>query len=431
MHPGVNDRTPITDTMTLLHKHLVNTSQTDIAIIGAGPAGLAAAAACAKKGLDVTVFSPDEHPAWPNQYAAWVDEVRALDLDQTLAQTWSSVAVWTEEDAPTVLKRAYGVFDNARLRDHLLAHLNEGHWVAARVTALEHGPTGSRLELSNGETWQAGLVIDATGTGQWLERSGPEPSAFQTAYGIQARVEEWRGPADQASFMDYRDPGPKAPPLPGPGASFLYALPRDKEEVFLEETVLIGNPAVPIELLKQRLFARLSAQGIQIREVLHEERCRIPMDLALPEMPQQTVGFGAAAGWIHPATGYSVVTSLQKAPLLAQALHQNRTSPGARAAAAWAAIWSPAERTCHDLYRFGGLSAVSFNTHQTRDFLRAFFALPTAQWSDYLGRQLTPWALRWTMLGLYGRTSRSVRRQLHRTVREHAASLAPPWRQRP
>ena len=53
----------------------------DVAICGAGPAGLATAAECAARGLKVCVADPALGRDWPNNYGVWIDEVEPLGFD--------------------------------------------------------------------------------------------------------------------------------------------------------------------------------------------------------------------------------------------------------------------------------------------------------------------------------------------------------------
>ena len=56
----------------------------DVAICGAGPAGLATAAECAARGLKVCVADPALGRDWPNNYGVWIDEVEPLGFDDSV-----------------------------------------------------------------------------------------------------------------------------------------------------------------------------------------------------------------------------------------------------------------------------------------------------------------------------------------------------------
>lgn len=54
----------------------------DVAVVGAGPAGLALAAELAQQGLSVALVSPESK--FVNNYGVWLDEFRELGLEHTL-----------------------------------------------------------------------------------------------------------------------------------------------------------------------------------------------------------------------------------------------------------------------------------------------------------------------------------------------------------
>ncbi len=65
----------------------------DAAVIGAGPAGLAAAAALSQSGLRVLGLAPGQQmdgtpwtAPWPNTYGIWADDLERLGLGHFLAQ---------------------------------------------------------------------------------------------------------------------------------------------------------------------------------------------------------------------------------------------------------------------------------------------------------------------------------------------------------
>ena len=68
-------------------------------------------------------------------------------------------------------------------------------------------------------------------------------------------------------------------------------------------------------MLKRRLLKRLEFHGIEfaLGSVREEEFCYIPMGGAMPTIPQRVVGFGGAAGLVHPATGYMISRTMNLA----------------------------------------------------------------------------------------------------------------------
>ena len=187
--------------------------------------------------------------------------------------------------------------------------------------------------------------------------------------------------------MDFT--GPDEPP------SFLYAQPLSRDRVFVEETVLIGRPEVPVARLQDRLYRRLSRLGVSIENIEHTEQCRIQMIGPQPVFGQRTVGFGAAAGMIHPATGY----------------HLARL-PATAARAAWSALWPAERRQQWALYRFGAKVLCELDGDDTRRFFSAFFAIEPALWSGFLSATLSPLSLARAMATVFSAASLSTRRQL-------------------
>ena len=59
---------------------------------------------------------------------------------------------------------------------------------------------------------------------------------------------------------------------------------------------------------------------LQVLKVEDEEWSYIPVGGPLPSTRQPITAFGAAANFVHPATGYSIVRSLREAPGLAKAI---------------------------------------------------------------------------------------------------------------
>lgn len=73
--------------------------------------------------------------------------------------------------------------------------------------------------------------------------------------------------------------------------------------------------------------------------VLEEEASWIPLGGGLPKMPQRNVAFGAAAGLVHPGSGFSLYNSYRSAQDVADAIASNLEAgtPESAAAAAYEA----------------------------------------------------------------------------------------------
>ncbi|WP_367137852.1 lycopene cyclase family protein [Saccharothrix sp. HUAS TT1] len=315
----------------------------DVVVVGGGPAGRALARACAARGLGTTLVDPSPARPWRATYAAWVDE---LPADAPVAVTAARArAVTTEEH---VIDRGYAVLDNERLR-----WLPDGvRVVAGRVV----GWADASVTLADGRVL-TGRVVDASGT------AGGR--AAQTAVGVvvPARSALPFVAAGEALIMDWRKP----PDATTADPTFLYAIPVSADEVLLEETSLARRPGLPLAELRLRLHARLAAHGIPAPAA--EERVRITLDGRA-----RNGAFGAAAGWIHPATGYSVAASLRRAPVVADALAAGRPVPR-----------PVAERAVHALRSRGLAALLALPPDEVPQFFHGFFQLPGELQRDYLG----------------------------------------------
>lgn len=297
----------------------------DVLVVGAGPAGLAAAAALAEQGLGVTVLSaaagPDEHAPWPNTYGVWLDEVEGLGYAPLLAHRWhDTVAHFGRGEV--ALGRTYGRFDNGRLQRHLLERCVRGgvRWRRGRAAGATHTANASLVHLQDGAAVPARLVLDASGHAPALvARRGRERPAFQTAYGVLGTFSAPPVAPGKMLLMDFRDdflpPGER-----GRDPTFLYAMDMTGGRFFVEETSLARRPGLPMAVLKDRLQRRLAHLGVAVQETLELEHCAFPMGLPLPDRQQRVVGLGGAASMVHPASGYMIAATLRAAPALARTL---------------------------------------------------------------------------------------------------------------
>lgn len=274
----------------------------EVAIVGAGPSGLALAGALARRGRDVVVIDPAPHDPWKPTWSGFEDELPGIPIRHRWARTRVEL-----DSGPLVRERAYVQVDKEALQRDLSAQVPR--FIEARV----RGSTPTGLDLDQGPL-RATWVVDCTGTAQVLA-DNPPPRAFQTAYGLTVRTRgghPWD--PEEATWMDLR--GLQTPP------TFLYAMPYGPDRVFVEETALAWRPALGLDVLEARLHARLERLGVQIAEVEDVERCRIALDVA----PHPGLAFGAAAGLVHPATGYLLARALSLAEPFADALD----APGTR-----------------------------------------------------------------------------------------------------
>lgn len=363
------------------------TSSYDSLVLGSGPAALLVAASLAELGLRTGLLAPAPEAPWRPTYGGWRDELAPVLGDDAFDATWSRVEVVFPE-AARALDRAYARVDKRALQDRLLRQLQGrgASTVAASAASVAHDPTGSTVTDTTGQTWRAGVVIDATGAESVLlqRRPGPAQVARQVAFGWTLRARRHPFALDTATWMDWR-PARAGEDRVEP--SFLYALPLSEERVFVEETSLAAAPGLPIPVLRSRLMARLAQMEVSAAQVEDEEICVIPMNPPPPILGQRLVGFGAAAGLVHPSTGYTLGRSALRAPAAAAVIAEGlgRGAPPATVAkAAWSAVWPVGARVNDALHRFGLDRLLALDSSETQAFFRAFFATDPSRWSAWL-----------------------------------------------
>jgi lycopene beta-cyclase len=395
----------------------------DVVVVGAGPAGLAAATSCAEVGLDTVLVAPSPDAPWTPTYGCWVDELRSLDLGDLgslVSASWPSVRVVGHRAHQ--LPRSYALLDNPRLHGHFSDRFRHagGRVVAATASGAQHFTWGSRLHLGDGSALDARVLIDATGGAGRLVKGGGPPAAFQSAYGLVARFREPPIAPGTCTLMDWS---------PSPGISedtpddtaddtadptFLYAMDLGDGRFLVEETSLARRQPLELPELSARLQARLDAAGASPRDVLAEEVVLIPVGGPVPP-PQPVVATGAAAGLIHPATGYSVTAGLRAAPVLADALRaavDAGQDPADLARAAWTAVWPADRRRARRLERYGLDRLLSLRGDGVRSFFDAFFSQPAERWAGYLSGTASSAQVARTMAGVFRSSPWPVRRAL-------------------
>ncbi len=361
---------------------------TDIVILGSGPAALAAAAALAPTGLSVTLVAPDPDRVWTNTYGTFVDQIDAavarLVSDADIwAQVFDTVKIVGARDQ--VAGRAYGRIDNAALASSLRATAEAGSFTVRRGAAsrVTHDRSGTNVELTGGKALRSSLVLDGSGAASpFISREArTEPAAFQVAYGIIADFERPPLPDGECTLMDWRGPERTVP-------TFGYTLPIGGRWL-IEETALASRPALGFDELERRLHDRLRTDGLVIKHVHEVERVSFPMDVPLPDRAQRTIGLGAAASLVHPATGYSVAASLRSAPRVAAAIAAQLERPGVdlekAAPVIWKSQWTDDRVKARRLETYGLDRVLTMNQSDLRSFFDSFFRLSPAVTASYLG----------------------------------------------
>ncbi|AOS63185.1 lycopene cyclase family protein [Actinoalloteichus hymeniacidonis] len=375
----------------------------DIVIAGAGPAGRALGAACADLGLSVTLIDPAPQRPWRATYGLWLDELPGLP-DRVIATCAETVLVVTDSGQRRLTDRSYCVLDNAALRAELARPDIVQH--TGRVRAVEHSGSGCTVLLADGRSIEAGLFVDASGTGRWRRGSSPavghcseaaagtrlgsagtdrcgarRQSAAQTAFGVvlpSTAARRYVAPGE-AILMDWR-PVEQVGRTP----SFCYAVPLGDDEVLIEETCLAGRPALSFGELRNRLSRRMAGHGVDLSGVRRRERVRIDLDRPAATTAR-TMSFGAAAGLVHPASGYGLATALRLVPAMATALAAGvRSGPSAVTRAARHVLWPPKARMVHALRRYGLEVLLTLDRAESSEFFTSFFRIPTDVRTSYL-----------------------------------------------
>jgi lycopene beta-cyclase len=156
------------------------------------------------------------------------------------------------------------------------------------------------------------------------------------------------------------------------------------------------------------LRARLLARGIPPEGVV--ERVRIPLDVPVPRRRPGIVPFGAAAGLVHPATGYSVADTFRLAPKLAAALASGNTKDAGRV------LWPAPARAVHGLRRRGLAVLLGLEPHQLPPFFEIFFDLSPKLQQAYLSARTDVVGTAEAMLTIFRSADRSIRRIIARNA---------------
>lgn len=373
--------------------------QSSLLLLGAGPIGLAAAAEASAGATPFRCIAPNIDAPWLPNYALWQSDLARLDLAADLRLTFETVDLVTASGSSRTIPHGYGFLNNATLQRRLRAG-SDGRWRQGRVEALTEAPQGASVTLDDGTTLQARVILDARGS-RSDHRGASLPA--QTAFGVEIELSPDH-PGLSMRFMDWSFPTSHGEP-----PSFLYSVPMAPGRLFVEETVLSARPAFAIDRLRERLKARLEGLGLGAAPWVAgtEEHCYIPMG-APPPLPRGSViPLGAAAGWVHPASGYLLGHGLGWARDAARV-----AATGAAAGEVWQAAWPADRRRMWALYRFGLELLLRCDHAQTSAFFDEFFQLPQERVQGYLTASGSANELASTMWMLFAQGSWSLKRQL-------------------
>ncbi|TXG91123.1 lycopene cyclase [Rhodococcus rhodnii] len=364
----------------------------DVAVVGLGPAGSALATRCAAHGLSVVGIDRGPDRRWSPTYGVWQRDLPEwLQRDAVATRAHPTVVTTRRVTTGRVtihrrLDRTYAVLDTPRLQ----SLLRDGSYHIVTGEAASVGRDD--VELADGTHVRATTVVDARGPEAGRRR------AMQTAFGLvvpAARARPALGEAD-ALFMDWRGDNGAAASAP---PSFLYAVPLDAEHVLLEETCLVGRPALPIPELRTRLHARLAARGVRLDGTERTER----VAFAVESPRARHTGFGVRAGMMHPGSGYSVGAALALADPYARALAHGRRPRSL-------------PRPVQSLRDAGLRTLLELDPGELREFFDAFFATPHAVQADYLAPKASTAGTAAAMGHVFAHLTPATRRTVLRAV---------------
>ena len=160
-----------------------------------------------------------------------------------------------------------------------------------------------------------------------------------------------------------------------------------------------------------------------LADAVRTEYVRIPLGGARPGPDQPIVAFGAAAGYVHAATGFSVAASIRAAPRVAAAVDRALASTtGAVDPSPIAeAVWTTSMRRTRVLHDFGLEVLLDLDDDEVREFFDAFFELSSDDWTAYLRIDTPPQEVSAVMGRLFRSSSWRLRRRL---AGRNPASLA-------
>ena len=259
------------------------TISSSVAVIGGGPAGLAAALALAQSDLDTVLIDPATDPAADKRTAALMaasvtmlqrlgvwsncrDGAAPLRVIRIMDDTGRLLRAPTVEFAASELgEEAFGWnIPNADLVEALRAACRISERItlcAARVDSVETAEDGARIALSDGRTVACQLVVGADGRNSPSRRAAGI-AADEWSYDQAAIVTSFAHsrPHGFASTEYHRPSGPfTLVPLPGQRSSLVWVEAARKAEAI--GTFPKADLAREIERLSHRLLGRVSEIG--------------------------------------------------------------------------------------------------------------------------------------------------------------------------
>lgn len=362
----------------------------EVTVLGAGPSGLAIAWHLARRGVRVQVRAPRPLAPWPASYGVF-ERLLPDGYAQVIAHRYARPFWVNRRGTRLELGSPY-----VRLSTHGLQSLLLERCRAANVQFVTAaGPPAEGAE---------GLCIVATGRSP----DSQSTTRYQSAYGIWTKLSvEWLARGEMI-FMDLSGVDLASPP------SFLYAT-REGDLHFLQETVLVSAERPSFARLRGRLEARLSALGLDLGEIIGEERCLIPTGGAPSPGRGNRIHFGARAGLTQPASGYSLAHSLRLAESLARAIDENRrSSPSRIAERGRDHLWSWERRLRFQFFDYGASVVAALDHELLGRFMETFLSSPPREIAEFVDGELSLSGTIKLMSKTFGRSDSQIRTRLLR-----------------
>lgn len=279
----------------------------DLAIVGAGCAGLSLAAEIAATGTSKTVAVLDQRTEWPDDrtWSFW-------DLEDTFGAfasgSWERFSVGAPGMGSHVLESPwpYRSISSERWYGHCLeriGHTPQLHLLAGTaVGSVVRQGEGFSISTSQGAI-PAREVVDTRPPAvkdDWMK---------QHFLGWRVRTEKPVFDTRAATLMDFRE----SPD----GVWFFYVLPFSATEA-LVETTWFSLEVAPQAQYESELRQELARLGIDTYETTHTERGVLPMALITPP-GNGVVSAGIASGAMRASTGYCFLPVQRQVAAMAKA----------------------------------------------------------------------------------------------------------------
>jgi lycopene beta-cyclase len=369
----------------------------EVLVIGCGPAGRWLAMDLVRAGLDVRIVAPSARAPLTNTFAVWNEHLAGLDVP--MARTWTTVDVVCHREHR--IERSYSLID----RDALVARTDKSltdRWIEGAVVQVSAEASGRRVALADGRNVHARSVVDASGATRATIRASAAPNGHAHQIALGEFVNTSALPP-RPMLMDFSGGfANERPP------SFGYVLPVSEASVLVEETWLAVRPTRPVLELRDALANR--RERWPKGPVSNTEHVSIDLEVPLPSSSSLCVMLGAAAGQVHPATGYSFAASVVSAARLAEFYVQNRDriSHDAFVLDANHHVTSPAQQRSHALFAYGLDGMLRMDRKTIATFFETFFCLDPDDQSIYLDGLSGVQDVRRVMLKLFPRLPLAV-----------------------